>query len=265
MKKLIYISIILIIQTSCTQNKESVIKKPKPLTEEESSELYKTIAKMDSLYFSAQNTCDLEAYASFLAEDFEFFHDKGGLTSSKEKEMKSMAIFCGEEQRSTQPLRRQRTKGTLRVYPMDNYGALQFCDHTFHLQINENKEKVVGSGKMTALWKKENDSWKLARVISYDHQPSAEVELATETLNQYEGDYQFPDRVVTIEREGKLLRATDIVNGETGWTEELFPESENTFYLKVLNIQFKFVKEGSEITALNVYENGKLIEESNRK
>ena len=264
MKKLFYLSSILILLLSCDNKTENTIEEPQPRVAEEPSELFKEIAMMDSLYFSAQNACDLEKYASHLAEDFEFFHDKAGLTPSKENEMADMAIFCGEEQRRRQPLRRELTEGTLQVYPMDNYGAVEFCDHVFYLQINDGTEKVVGSGKMTALWKKENDAWKLARVISYDHQPLAEIELASEILEQYVGDYSLPDRIVNIKREGKLLRATDVVDGEPGWNTELFPESENAFYFNYENVVYEFVKSGDQVETLKIYENGELIEEAKR-
>ncbi|MEM8929093.1 MAG: nuclear transport factor 2 family protein [Bacteroidota bacterium] len=236
-----------------------------PCASQQSSELHDQIAAMDSLYFSAQNACDLEKYAFYLSDDFEFFHDKAGVTPSKESEMSDMAIFCGEEQRSRQPLRRQLTKGTLKVYPMDKYGALQFCDHVFYLQVNDGTEKVVGSGKMTALWEKENNTWKLTRIISYDHQPLAEVELTNETLNQYVGDYSLPDRIVNIKREGKLLRATDVIDGKPGWTTELFPEAGNRFYFKYENVVYEFVQHGTEVETLNIYENGQRIEEAKRE
>lgn len=233
---------------------------------QQSGELYDEILKMDSLMFStAQKDCDLESYASFLAEDFEYFHDKGGFTPSKEAEMADMAIFCGEEQRTRQPLRRELIKSSLKVFPMDNYGALEFCDHIFYLQINDGTEKVIGSGKMTALWKLENDEWKLTRIISYDHQPLAEVELPDETLSQYVGNYVLPDRIVNIKKEGKLLRVTDINDGNPGWTKELFPQAENKFYLNYENVVYEFLKRGSEIEILNIYENGKIFEEAQRR
>jgi len=264
-RKSAYLSTILILLIACGQQEEDTAIKAQAVAEEPPSELFQAIATMDSLYFSAQNACDLEKYASYLSEDFEFFHDKGGFTPSKEDEMSGMAIFCGEEQRRRQPLRRELTKGTLKVYPMDNYGALQFCDHVFYLQINDGTEKVVGSGKMTALWQKEDDSWKLSRIISYDHQPLAEVELSSETLEQYVGDYSLPDRIVNIKREGKLLRATDVNDGKPGWNTALFPESESKFYFKYENVVYEFVKNGAAVEALNVYENGKLIEEAKRQ
>ena len=265
MNKLIFLIAFLLFLSSCVQQQADVnIEKTESEAIEQTSELFKTIAKMDSLYFSAQNNCDLEQYAFYLSEDFEFFHDKGGFTASKEEEMEGMSIFCGEEQRRRQPLRRALTKGTLKVFPMNNYGALQHCDHVFYLQINDGTEKVVGSGKMTALWKLENEEWKLARVISYDHQPLAEIELPEETLDQYVGDYELPDRIVNIKKEGKLLRATDVTDGEPGWNTELFPEADNLFYFKYENVQYEFTKSDDKVEMLNIYENGKLFEAAKR-
>jgi len=220
---------------------------------------------MDSLYFQAQNACNLEKYASYLSEDFEFFHDKGGFTASKDDEMKGMAIFCGKEQRSRQPLRRELIKGSLEVYPMDNYGALEICKHVFYLQIKGGKEKLVGSGKMTALWKLIDNEWKLTRIISYDHQPLAEVELTDEILDRYAGNYIFPDRIVNIKKEGKLLRVTDIVNDKPVWSKELFPESENRFYLNYENVVYEFIIKGSKVVRLDIYENNKVIEKAPRE
>lgn len=236
-----------------------------PCFSQQSGELYHEIAEVDSLYFQAQNACDLQKYASYLSEDFEFFHDKGGYTASKDDEMKGMAIFCGKEQRTRQPLRRELIKGSLEVYPMDNYGALEICKHVFYLQIKGGKEKLVGSGKMTALWKLIDNEWKLTRIISYDHQPMAEVELTNEILDRYVGNYILPDRIVNIKKEGKLLRVTDINNGKPVWSKELFPESENSFYLNYENVVYKFLKKGSIVKTLNIYENEKLIEEAQRK
>lgn len=228
---------------------------------QEQNDLFETIAMMDSLYFSALNDCDLVRYESFLSEDFEFFHDKGGFTQSREAEMSDMAIFCGE-QRLRQPLRRELIEGSLQVFPMDNYGALEFADHVFYLQINDSSEKLVGRAKMTALWQYDNAQWKLTRIISYDHQPLAEVELEDEVLERYIGDYVLPDRIVNIVKEGKLLRVTDINNGEPGWTKELFPESENVFYLNYENVQYEFLGDDSSIEKLNIHENGVVIEEA---
>ena len=266
-KTLLYLSTMLMVLIACEQQpKEAPVVEAKPIAVKPTSELFQKIATLDSLMFSvAQRDCDLETYAAYLADDFEYFHDKAGFTGSKEEEMADMVIFCGEEQRSRQALRRELVKGTLEVYPMDSYGALEFCDHIFYLQINDGSEKVIGSGKMTALWKKENDTWQLTRIISYDHQPLAEVELSSAILDQYAGDYILPDRIVNIKTEGKLLRVTDINDGKAVWTKNLFPEAANKFYLNYENVVYEFLKSGTQIEGLKIYENGKLFEEAKRK
>ncbi len=40
------------------------------------SELYKTLKAMDSTYFTAYNTCDVNTQADILAEDIEFYQIK---------------------------------------------------------------------------------------------------------------------------------------------------------------------------------------------
>lgn len=234
---------------------------------QQSDKLYDEIARMDSLYFSALNDCDLEGYASILSEDFELIHDQGVYVASKDEQMEEIGVFCGSEQRSRQHLRRELVEGSLMVYPMHVYGALQVCDHVFYLQLDDGTEKVVSIAKMTALWKLVDlidREWKLTRVISYDLQPLAEVELSDATLDQYVGDYTLPDRRVSIEKEGKLLRVFDTVMGKISWTTQLYPQSENKFYQNYDNVVFEFLKEGSTVTTLNIYKSGELIEKAKR-
>ncbi|MEM7297874.1 MAG: hypothetical protein AAF391_06370 [Bacteroidota bacterium] len=89
--------------------------------------------------------------------------------------------------------------------------------------------------------------------------------MTLRSSDQYAGDYLLPDRVVNIKTEGKLLRVTDINDGKSGWTKELFPQAENKFYLNYENVVYEFLKKGSQVTTLNIYENGKVIEEAQRK
>ena len=75
----------------------------------------------------------------------------------------------------------------------------------------------------------------------------------------------LPDRIVNIKREEKFLRATDVNDGKPGWNTLLFPESENSFYFNYENVVYEFIDSGAQIGTLNIYENGKLIEEAKRK
>ena len=51
---------------------------------ESSSVLYKTILEKDSLLFNIGfNTCDISQFEKLLSENFEFFHDKSGISDRK--------------------------------------------------------------------------------------------------------------------------------------------------------------------------------------
>lgn len=226
-----------------------------------SRELYNTISKLDSTFFKALNDCDLKKYESFLAFDYEFYHDKQGLTVSKGNEMKSMNLFCGE-QRERQQIKRQLIDESLEVYPIKNYGAIENGEHIFHLVIDNNTSKPISKAKFTSIWRFDNNEWKLARTISYNHIPYGKIQLDDETMKLYEGNYKASDRMVSIKKEGKTLTMTDLVDKKEVWSAEMLAENENTFYLNQNDIQIKFEKNRGKIKKLVVYENGKLIEEA---
>ena len=227
---------------------------------QKSGELYDTILKLDSSYFHSFNACDLEIYASFLAFDYEFYHDKQGLTTSKKNEMRSMEIFCGE-QRSRQQIHRELILESFEVYPLRDYGAIENGEHIFHLVIDEHTSKPISKAKFMNIWRNDEGIWKLARTVSYDHQPYGKIQLDDEILAQYEGRYKASDRIVEIKKEGSMLRMIDRVDSKEVWSAEMLAEAEDTFYLNQNNIQFKFIKEKARVLKLRVYENGKLIEE----
>jgi ketosteroid isomerase-like protein len=226
-----------------------------------SGELYHTISKLDSTFFKALNDCDLKKYESMLTFDYELYHDKAGLTISKGNEMKSMDLFCGE-QRERQQIKRVLIRESLEVYPLNNYGAVENGEHIFHLVIDENTSKPVSKAKFTSIWRFDNNEWKLARTISYNHIPYGKIQLDGETLSQYEGNYQASDRMVNIKQEGKTLKMMDLINEKEVWSSEMLAETEDTFYLNQNNVQIKFIKYGGKVEKLAVYENGKLIEEA---
>ena len=59
---------------------------------------------------------------------------------------------------------RELLKGSIEVYPIPNYGAVQMGAHRFY----NHQEKTGPSrfSKFVHLWHRENGMWKLARVIS---------------------------------------------------------------------------------------------------
>jgi hypothetical protein len=130
-----------------------------PAYSPESKELHDTIVRMDSILFDAYNTCKLDVFESLISDDIEFYHDRGGLMTSKKDLVQSIKNnICGK-------VTRELLKGSIEVYPIPNYGAVQMGAHRFY----NNQEKENGPSrfsKFVEIWHKENGPWKLSRVIS---------------------------------------------------------------------------------------------------
>lgn len=125
-------------------------------------ELYKEIASLDSILFTAFNTRDTVKFGSFFTKDLEFFHDKGGLTNYDHT-----MNFMKNVAKENNGLRRDLVKESLEVYPIPGYGAVEIGAHTFcHI---ENGRSDCGTFKFVHIWKKIEGEWKISRVISYSH------------------------------------------------------------------------------------------------
>lgn len=133
--------------------------------------LNKEIRTLDSLLFDvAFNTCDLSPLEDIISEDFEFYHDQGGITGSKNEFIESIKNnICGI---NYQPIRKL-VEGTFKVYPLASngvlYGAIQESVHRFFAREENKPEYFTSIARMTHLWLLENDEWKLKRVLSFDH------------------------------------------------------------------------------------------------
>ncbi|HEY6504434.1 MAG TPA: nuclear transport factor 2 family protein [Chitinophagaceae bacterium] len=125
-------------------------------------DLYGEIAYMDSILFNAFNTRNIEQFKSFFTTDLEFFHDKEGLTNYDHT-----IEFMKSVSEQNNQLRRDIVKGSLEVYPVPGYGAMEIGTHTFcHM---ENGRQECGTFKFIHIWQKKNNKWKISRIISYDH------------------------------------------------------------------------------------------------
>jgi ketosteroid isomerase-like protein len=136
-------------------------------------ELIAEIRALDEALFAAVfDTCDVAALGGMVTEDFEFYHDKGGLTATSREQF--VAAIRGTCERQAQGVdfraRRELVPESLQVYPLNNYGAIEVGVHRFYALSPDRPEKLTETGKFTMVWKKEGDAWRLARVLSYDHQ-----------------------------------------------------------------------------------------------
>ena len=139
---------------------------PSPEKIQSQAELEKVITALDAALFDAYNHCDLKKFASLIDDNVEFYHDQGGLTLGQAALTDSVKKnICGKVTRELVP-------GSLQVYPMKGYGAVETGVHRFHRPGHEDTEGV-GEGKFIHLWRYEDGAWKITRVISYDHHAAA--------------------------------------------------------------------------------------------
>ncbi len=123
--------------------------------------LYDTIVKLDSIFFSLYNNCatQLQAYANFYSDSIEFYHDKGGLNTSKKEIVEATRKnICGK-------VTRELVKGSVEVYPIANYGAIEMGLHMFY----NNQEKETGPAKVSKfiiIWRHYKGTWKITKVVS---------------------------------------------------------------------------------------------------
>lgn len=125
------------------------------------AELTRAISALDTQLFDAYNNCDLDKLGSMVVGDLEFYHDKTGLAVGKQPFLVAIKNnICGK-------VTRELVKGSLEVYPLKGYGAVEIGVHRFHHPGVQND--VLGEAKFIHLWQYKDGAWKVSRVISYDH------------------------------------------------------------------------------------------------
>ena len=150
------LSLLLIYQISYSQNtiKEIYMSEYEPVDKE----IYDIIVAKDQEYFDAYNTCDMKKQESLYSENLEFFHDKGGLSTSKQDILASIEKnICGKVTRTL-------IEGSIEVYPIKNYGAVEIGYHKFY--NNQEPHAESKPAKFIIVWKNEEDKWLITKVIS---------------------------------------------------------------------------------------------------
>jgi hypothetical protein len=122
--------------------------------------LFETIKSLDAKLFNAYNHCKLEILGSMVSGDLEFYHDQTGLMVGKAPFLAAIKQnICGKVQRNL-------LEDTLEVYPLKGYGAVEIGIHRFH---HPDQPGNVGDAKFVTIWHDDNGVWKVARVVSYEH------------------------------------------------------------------------------------------------
>jgi len=136
----------------------STVKLPKEYVPD-NAELYKEIVAMDTEFFAAYNSCDLKRQNDFYSDSIEFFHDQGGLMTSKKGILEATEKnICGKVTRHLVP-------GSIEVYPIKDFGAIEFGEHTFK-NNQERADTASQIGKFVIFWQKIDSEWKITKVVS---------------------------------------------------------------------------------------------------
>ncbi|MBK6965213.1 MAG: nuclear transport factor 2 family protein [Bacteroidales bacterium] len=136
-----------------------------------SSALFRTLKAQDSLLFEVGfNNCDITQFENLVSDDFEFYHDKSGITATKADFIAGIRDgLCKMDYKA----RRELVENSLEVYPMENkgvlYGVIQTGSHRFYEVKDVKPDQLTSIAKFTHVWLLENGSWKLSRGLSYDH------------------------------------------------------------------------------------------------
>ncbi|BAO74340.1 hypothetical protein WPG_0110 [Winogradskyella sp. PG-2] len=234
---------------------------------DKNSDLFKTLAAKDSILFKVGfNKYKVEKSAELMFDDLEFYHDKGGISNSKEEFVKTMKNrLCREN--NPEKVYRFLVEESLEVFPMyDNgklYGALQNGKHFFSPNEFMNFEKTDNYALFSHLWIIEDDEWKLKRVISYNHISKAventveTVTVSKDTLESYTGTYSAKTVKVTIsiKEDNLLLTSGEMITELKALTETLFAHPQAP-------LTFEFVRNDEEnVNKILVRENDKIVEE----
>ena len=122
------------------------------------------ITDADARLFRAFASCDVTQYGSLLSENLEFYQDHTGKTGYEEN-LRAVRDRCAEGI----TLRRELDQNSLVVNAAPGYGAIEAGTHRFYSRQPDGSEHLDATAQFTEVWSKDTGSWKLVRIISYDH------------------------------------------------------------------------------------------------
>jgi hypothetical protein len=129
--------------------------------------LYKTIAALDAGLFDAYNHCDLAKLGSMVSADLEFYHDQTGLALGRQSLVDGVRNnICGK-------VHRELVTGSLEIYPIKGYGAVEIGIHRF-THPNHPEGDIMGEAKFIHVWQLKDGVWQVTRVLSFDHRSLAQ-------------------------------------------------------------------------------------------
>ena len=128
----------------------------------DAAQLRELVAGLDRKMFDAYNAHDVDGLMAWFSEDLEFYHDNGGLLDFQQVKAGFTSVFANNKD-----IRRDLVDGSLEVYPIKGYGAIEIGAHRFcH---TENAKEDCGTFRFMQIWRFQGGSWKVSRDVSYGH------------------------------------------------------------------------------------------------
>ena len=133
--------------------------------------LTQAIAARDTVLFDVMFAgCDPAALTNMVTDDMEFYHDKGGLMAH-DAFIADYAKSCvAKKAPDAWRSRRELVAGTMKVYAIPGFGAVEEGAHVFYERKGDGPERLAGKARFSILWKLGADGqWRMARTFSIDH------------------------------------------------------------------------------------------------
>ncbi|MBH9577058.1 nuclear transport factor 2 family protein [Inhella proteolytica] len=100
----------------------------------------------------------LDRHAQYFSDSVEFFHDNGGVTWNRS------AMLANTQKHVCGHFRRELVPGSLRVYPIKDYGAIATGVHRF---CKFKSGACEGAAEFVIVWHQEQGRWQITRVLSF--------------------------------------------------------------------------------------------------
>ena len=129
---------------------------------QDAAQLRELVAGLDRKMFDAYNAHDVDGLMSWFTTDLEFYHDTGGRLDFEQVKAGFTNVFA-----SNKDIHRDLVEGSLEVYPIHDYGAIEVGSHRFcH---TENGKADCGTFRFVQVWRLKDGAWKVSRDVSYGH------------------------------------------------------------------------------------------------
>ncbi|MEO1257357.1 MAG: nuclear transport factor 2 family protein [Bacteroidota bacterium] len=155
---------ILLMSLFCLMKAQVIGQTTQFATANAADELYHEIALMDKKIFTAFNHGDTATINNLFTKDLEFYHDKAGLSDFASNVRAINELTTGDIK-----IRRSLVKGSMKVFPVPGFGAIQEGQHDFFETLPGQPERQTGTFKFLHIWQKTDSGWKISRVVSYGH------------------------------------------------------------------------------------------------